>query len=54
MFQYNPFESMSINYQATNNARIDEPDGRIDTDEERRALWSRFVKGDEIPILIKV
>ena len=36
---------MSINYQATNNARIDEPDGRIDTDEERRALWSEIRQG---------
>ena len=45
VFQYNPFESMSINYQATNNARIDEPDGRIDTDEERRALWSEIRQG---------
>ena len=34
-------KSLSFDYRATNNSRIDEPYGRIDTDEKRDSLWDR-------------
>ena len=44
-FRYNPFKSLSIDYQATNNARIDEPDGFIDTDEKKEFIWDNVLQG---------
>lgn len=38
-------KSFNIDFKATNNARIDEPFGRIDTKEKRDSIWSRFLKG---------
>lgn len=43
--RYNPFKSLSINYGATNNARIDEADGVIDTDEEKAEIWNNIKNG---------
>jgi cell surface protein SprA len=34
-------KSFSFDYRATNNSRIDEPYGRIDTDEKRDSLWDK-------------
>ncbi len=44
-FKYNPFKSLSINYGATNNARIDEAVGKIDTKEEKDEIWNNILKG---------
>ncbi|MFN8277447.1 MAG: cell surface protein SprA [Chitinophagales bacterium] len=44
-FKYNPFKSLSIEYNAINNARIDEPDGEIDTKEKKDFIWNNFKKG---------
>jgi len=45
VFKYNPFKSLSIDYSATNNARIDEPDGKIDTKGEKNQIWSNIGQG---------
>ncbi|MFN8309875.1 MAG: cell surface protein SprA [Chitinophagales bacterium] len=44
-FKYNPFKSLSIEYNAVNNARIDEPDGEIDTKEKKNFIWDHFKNG---------
>ena len=44
-FKYNPFKSLSIDYNATNNSRIDEPDGLIDTREERKEVVDNALVG---------
>ncbi len=44
-FKYNPFRSLSIDYSATNNGRIDEPDGKIDTKGEKQQIWNAVGKG---------
>lgn len=36
--------ALSFDYEATNNSRIDEPYGRVDTDEKRDSLWNSFSK----------
>lgn len=45
LFKYNPFKSLSIDYSATNNSRIDEPDGKIDTKAEKNEIWSNIGQG---------
>jgi len=42
---YNPFKSLSIQYSATNNSRVDEPDGPLDTKAKRDTMWDNFWKG---------
>lgn len=37
--------SLNIDFSATNNARIDEPDGRIDTKEKKDSVRRNFLKG---------
>jgi len=44
-FKYNPFKSLSIDYNSTNAARIDEPEGRIDTEDEKQELWQNIKDG---------
>lgn len=44
-FKYNPFKSLSIDFNATNNGRLDEPDGPIDTKEKRQEIWHNFYQG---------
>jgi cell surface protein SprA len=44
-FKYNPFKSLSIEYAATNNGRIDEPDGPIDTKAEKKEVWDNVLAG---------
>lgn len=44
-FKYNPFKSLSIDYNATNNSRIDEPDGLVDTKEEKKEVWDNALAG---------
>ncbi|HLP20012.1 MAG TPA: cell surface protein SprA, partial [Chitinophagales bacterium] len=45
VFKYNPFKSLSIDYTANNNSRIDEPDGKIDTKAEKNEIWSNIGQG---------
>ncbi|MES2620608.1 MAG: cell surface protein SprA, partial [Bacteroidota bacterium] len=44
-FKYNPFKSLSIDYSANNNSRIDEPDGPIDTKPEKDIVWHNIGQG---------
>lgn len=37
-------KSLSIDFNAVNNARIDEPRGRLDTKEKKDSLWNNFFK----------
>ncbi len=45
ILQWNLTRSISIDYTATNNARIDEPAGRIDTKEKKDSVRTNFLKG---------
>ncbi len=45
ILQWNLTRSISIDFNATNNARIDEPAGRIDTDAKKDSVRSNFFKG---------
>lgn len=40
----NPFKSVSLDFNAVNNARIDEPDGRLNTDAKKDTLWDNIFK----------
>ena len=44
-FKYNPFKSLSLDYSATNQARIDEQAGEVDTKEKKDFIWNNFKKG---------
>ncbi|MFN8287275.1 MAG: cell surface protein SprA [Chitinophagales bacterium] len=44
-FKYNPFKSLSIDYNATNQARIDEPDGPLDTKAKKKEVWANVLDG---------
>jgi cell surface protein SprA len=45
ILQWNLTRSISIDFNATNNARIDEPAGRIDTDAKKDSVRSNLFKG---------
>jgi cell surface protein SprA len=45
ILQWNLTRSISIDYSAINNARIDEPFGRIDTKEKKDSVKKNFFKG---------
>ncbi len=45
IMQWNPTHSISIDYSAINNARIDEPFGRINTKEKKDSVRTNFFKG---------
>ena len=38
-------KALNVDFSATNNARIDEPDGRIDTKEKRDSVRNNFLRG---------
>ncbi|MBC8173842.1 MAG: cell surface protein SprA, partial [Chitinophagales bacterium] len=40
--KFEPFKAMKIDFSATNNARIDEPYGKIDTQEEKDTVWTNI------------
>lgn len=44
-FKYNPFKSLSIDYTAFDNARIDEPIGLLDTKAKRDEVWHNVGQG---------
>ncbi|MDX2003237.1 MAG: cell surface protein SprA [Chitinophagales bacterium] len=41
--KYNPAKSISLDFSAVNNARIDEPPGKLDTKEEKDSLWTNIL-----------
>jgi cell surface protein SprA len=44
-FGWKPARSMTVDFNAVANARLDEPNGRIDTKEEKDTLRSQFFRG---------
>ena len=44
-FKYNPFKSLSIDFSANNQARIDEYDGEVDTKAKKDFIWQNFKEG---------
>lgn len=38
-------QSLELDYTATNNSRIDEPSGRLDTKEKKDSVWRNLMKG---------
>lgn len=45
ILRWNFTKSISFDYQATNNSRIDEPAGRLDTKAKKDTVWRNFRKG---------
>lgn len=45
IFRWNLTRSIVMDYTATNNSRIDEPAGRIDTKEKKDSVWNNLLKG---------
>ena len=45
VFRYNLTRSITMDFNATNNSRIDEPNGRIDTREKKDTVWRNLTKG---------
>lgn len=43
-FDYNPFRALNLNFTAANQARIDEPQGRIDTKAKEDSLFNSIKK----------
>ena len=43
--RWNFTRSINFDYTATNNSRIDEPAGRIDTKDKKDTLWKNLIKG---------
>lgn len=43
--RWNFTRSLSFDYTATNNSRIDEPEGRLDTKEKKDSVWRNLLKG---------
>ncbi len=45
IMRWNFTKSINLDYSASNNSRIDEPSGRIDTKEKRDTIWKNLMKG---------
>jgi cell surface protein SprA len=45
IMRWNFTKSVNFDYSASNNSRIDEPAGRIDTKEKRDTIWKNLLKG---------
>ncbi len=43
--RWNFTRSLNFDFTATNNSRIDEPDGRLDTKAKKDSIWRNFMKG---------
>lgn len=43
--RWNFTRSLSFDYTATNNSRVDEPAGRLDTKEKKDSVWHNLLKG---------
>jgi cell surface protein SprA len=45
ILRWNLTRSINMDFTATNNSRVDEPYGRLDTKEKRDTVWQRFISG---------
>ncbi|MBK8610109.1 MAG: cell surface protein SprA [Chitinophagaceae bacterium] len=45
IFRWNLTKSINFDFTAVNNSRIDEPEGRIDTQEKKDTVWRNLLKG---------
>lgn len=45
IFRWNLTRSLNVDFTATNNSRVDEPFGRLDTKEKRDTVWRRLISG---------
>jgi cell surface protein SprA len=45
IMRWNLTKSLNFDFTATNNSRIDESAGRLDTKEKKDTVWKRFLKG---------
>ncbi len=45
IFRWNLTRSINFDFTAVNNSRIDEPAGRLDTDEKKDTVWRNLLKG---------
>ena len=45
IMRWNFTRSLNFDYTATNNSRVDEPSGRIDTKEKKDTIWRNLLKG---------
>ncbi len=45
IFRWNLTRSINFDFTATNNSRVDEPFGRLDTKEKRDTVWRRLMSG---------
>ncbi len=45
IMRWNVTRNLVMDYTATNNSRVDEPNGRIDTKEKKDSIWTRLLKG---------
>lgn len=43
-FDYNPFRALNVNFTAQNQARIDEPQGRLDKKEDIDSIWKNIMR----------
>ena len=46
--KFNPFKSLQAEYNGTANARVDEPNGRIDTPEKRDSVFNNLKSGGRL------
>jgi cell surface protein SprA len=45
IFRWNLTRSLNFDFTAVNNSRIDEPEGRLDTDAKKDTVWRNLLKG---------
>ena len=45
IMRWNFTRSLNFDFTASNNSRVDEPAGRLDTKEKKDTVWRRFLKG---------
>ncbi|MFT3681736.1 MAG: cell surface protein SprA [Ferruginibacter sp.] len=45
IMRWNLTRSINFDFTASNNSRVDEPYGRLDTKEKRDTVWKRFISG---------
>lgn len=45
IFRWNLTKSINVDFTATNNSRVDEPYGRLDTKEKKDTVWRRLISG---------
>jgi len=45
IFRWNLTRSINVDFTATNNSRVDEPYGRLDTKEKKDTVWRRLLSG---------